>query len=399
MSQDSKSPSFKPRTKAVRAGINRTAFSETSEALFLNSGYVYDSAQAAADAFAGEKEHFIYSRYGNPSLKMLEERLAAIEGAEACRVCATGMSAIFSAMACQLKAGDRVVASRALFGACFAIIDKILPKWGVETILVDGRSLAAWEEALQQPTQLVFLESPSNPMLEIIDIEAVSKLAHQAGARLVVDNVFATPIYQSPLALGADIVTYSTTKHIDGQGRMLGGAVLGSTDFIEEIFLPFYRQTGAAMSPFNAWVMLKSLETLHIRVDAQTQTSRLLADRLAQDKRVKNLLYPGHPSHPQYALAQKQMSAGSSLMIIEFEGGRNAAFAFLDALQLIDISNNLGDSKSLACHPASTTHANLSQAERDMLAIGQGCVRLSVGLEDPHDLWADIDHALAQIGG
>lgn len=385
---------YHPKTRAVRAGTNRTAFQETSEAVFLNSGYVYDNAQAAADAFAGKQEHFIYSRYGNPTLKMLEERLASIEGAEACRVCATGMSAIFSALACQLKFGDRVVASRALFGACFAILDRILPTWGIETVLIDGRDLAAWEAALQQPTQVVFLESPSNPMLEIIDIKQVSELAHKAGAVVIVDNVFATPIYQSPLALGADIVTYSTTKHIDGQGRMLGGAVLGKHEFIEEVFLPFYRQTGAAMSPFNAWVMLKSLETLHLRLEAQTLSAGFLAEKLAADKRVKTLLYPGHPSHPQYALAQQQMTGASSLVMLELDGGRDAAFTFLDRLELISISNNLGDSKSLACHPASTTHANLTQTQRDMLCIKEGFIRLSVGLEDHRDLWNDIDRAL-----
>ena len=385
---------FRPNTRAVRAGLQRTPFQETSEALFLNSGYVYDSAQQAADAFAGEHEHFIYSRYGNPTLRMLEDRLASLEGAEACRVCATGMSAMFSSMACQLKAGDRVVASRALFGACFAILDRILPSWGIETVLIDGRDIHAWEEALKIPAKLVFLESPSNPVLEIIDIEAVSHLAHKAGALVIVDNVFATPLYQSPLALGADIVTYSTTKHIDGQGRMLGGAVLGSRKFIEEVFLPFYRQTGAAMSPFNAWVMLKSLETLPVRVQAQTDNAQYIADSLAQDSRVKRLIYPGHPSHPDYQIAQKQMSGTSSLIAFELEGGREKAFAFLDALQLIDISNNLGDSKTLACHPASTTHANLTAQQRDMLQIEEGIIRLSVGLEDKRDLLDDIQQAL-----
>jgi len=395
MSDKFKPASFQPRTLAVRAGQMRSEFDETSEALYLNSGYVYSSAKEAADAFSGDTDRYVYSRYGNPTLSMLEMRLAALEGAEACRVCATGMSAIFSALACQLQAGDRIVASRALFGACFAIVTKILPRWGVKCSLVDGRDMQAWQDALSSPAKLVFFESPSNPLLDIVDIEAVAKLAHHAGAKLVVDNVFATPIYQSPLALGADIVTYSTTKHIDGQGRMLGGAVLGSREFVEEIFLPFYRQTGAAMSPFNAWIALKSLETLHLRVEAQTENSHYIADRLAQDGRIKSLRYPGHPSHPQFELAKKQMTDFSSLLAFELDGGREAAFAFLDALMLIDISNNLGDSKSLACHPASTTHANLSQAERDELGITDGFIRLSVGLEDKADLWADIDQALA----
>ncbi len=395
MSDNSKQTSVKPRTLAVRAGLMRSEFDETSEALYLNSGYVYSSAQEAADAFSGDKDRYVYSRYGNPTLSMLETRLAALEGAEACRVCATGMSAIFSALACQLQSGDRIVASRALFGACYAIVAKILPRWGIHTTLVDGRDLQDWQHALSRPAALVFLESPSNPLLDLVDIKAVSELAHNAGAKLVVDNVFATPIYQSPLALGADIVTYSTTKHIDGQGRMLGGAVLGSRDFIEEVFLPFYRQTGASMSPFNAWVALKSLETLHLRVDAQTANSRYIADKLGQDSRIASLRYPGHPSHPQYALAKKQMTDFSTLMAFELSGGKQAAFRFLDSLSLIDISNNLGDSKSLACHPASTTHANLSQAERDQLGISDGFIRLSVGLEDKADLWADIDQALA----
>ena len=397
MSDNTNSSGLKPRTLAVRAGQMRSAFYETSEALYLNSGYVYSSAQEAADAFAGDKDRYVYSRYGNPTLSMLETRLAALEGAEACRVCATGMSAIFSALACQLQAGDRIVASRALFGACYAIVTKILPRWGVQCTLVNGHDLAEWQAALSSPANIVFLESPSNPLLDLVDIAAVATLAHAAGAKLVVDNVFATPIYQSPLSLGADIVTYSTTKHIDGQGRMLGGAVLGSAAFIEEVFLPFYRQTGAAMSPFNAWVALKSLETLHLRVDAQTSNSHYIANRLAEDSRISCLRYPGHPSHPQYALAKRQMSDFSSLMAFELEGGKQAAFAFLDSLSLIDISNNLGDSKSLACHPASTTHANLSQDERDALALSDGFIRLSVGLEDKDDLWADIDQALSSV--
>ena len=390
-----------PRTRAVRAGMMRTEFDETSEALFLSSGYVYPSAEEAEAAFAGRSDHLIYSRYGNPTLQMLESRLASLEGAEAGRACATGMAAIFATLACQLKSGDRLVASRALFGACHAIISKILPQWGVETILIDGQDLSAWQQALSQPTKVVFIESPSNPLLEIVDIRAVSKLAHEAGAQLVVDNVFASPLYQSPLALGADIVTYSTTKHIDGQGRMLGGAVLGRTSFIEDVFLPFYRQTGAAMSPFNAWVMLKSLETMPVRVEAMTKTASILAEKLHQDERVSELRYPGHPSHPQFELASSQMTGASSLLAFSVPGGRDAAFSFLNSLSLIDISNNLGDAKTLICHPASTTHSNLSDDDRAALGITDGFVRLSVGLEDGEDLWADISSALSQmsVGG
>ena len=381
-------------TALIRSGINRTGYQETSEALFMTSGYVYETAEEAAVAFKGKTDNFVYSRFGNPTLWALEDRLAQLEGAEACRVCSTGMAAIFASMACQLSAGDRVVASRALFGACHSILTKILPRWGVEVELVDGRDLNAWKVALSQPAKLVFFETPSNPVLHLVDIEAVSLLAHVAGAKVIVDNVFATPLFQSPLALGADIVVYSTTKHIDGQGRLLGGAVLGKTDFIEEVFLPFYRQTGAAMSAFNAWVMLKSLETLALRVEMQTRTATLLVETIKQHSTLETVSYPGDPAHPQYALASRQMSGASTLIAFEVKGGRKGAFQFLNALKLIDISNNIGDSKSLACHPASTTHMNLSEDERLMLEISEGHVRLSVGLEHADDLAADILQAL-----
>ena len=387
-------PSWHKDTHLIREGVQRTENLETSEALFLTSGYVYDSAEQAAAAFKGETDNFIYSRYGNPTLKALEDRLARLEGAEACRVCGTGMAAIFSSLACQLSAGDRVVASRALFGACHAILTKILPRWGVDVELVDGRDQAAWEQALQLPAKIVFLESPSNPVLHLVDIQAVSALAHAAGALVIVDNVFATPVYQSPLALGADIVTYSTTKHIDGQGRLLGGAVLGKKTFIEEVFLPFYRQTGAAMSPFNAWVMLKSLETLRLRVDAQTQSAEKIAAAVKTHPAILSLSYPGDDSHPQYELARRQMSGPGTLMAFEIKAGRDGAFRFLNALSLIDISNNLGDSKSLACHPASTTHMNLSDEDRADLEIHEGHIRLSVGPEHSDDLIADVIQAL-----
>ncbi|MDC1135153.1 O-succinylhomoserine sulfhydrylase [Alphaproteobacteria bacterium] len=384
-------------TKQVRAGLARTENRETSEALFLNSGYVYDSAEQAAAAFKGEVDNFIYSRYGNPTLQMAEERLATIEGAEACRVCSTGMAAIFASMACQLEAGDRVVASQALFGACHAILTKILPRWGIQTELIDGTDITAWQAALAKPAKLVFMESPSNPVLQLVDIAAVSALAHKAGAKVIVDNVFATPIHQSPLKLGADIVTYSTTKHLDGQGRLLGGAVLADKAFIEEVFQPFYRQTGASMSAFNAWVLVKSLETLRLRIEAMSATAARIAEKLAEHKAIEAVLYPGHKTYPQHKLAKAQMSGFGSLIALKVKGGRAAAFTVLDSLNLIDISNNLGDAKSLACHPASTTHANLSDSERLALSISESHLRLSVGLEHYDDLWRDLCQALDKI--
>ena len=385
-------------TKLVRGGQNRSENRETSEALYMSSGFVYDSAEQAAAAFRDEIDTFVYSRYGNPTVKMFEQRLALLEGAEACRATGTGMAAVFGALACQLKSGDRVVASRALFGACHAILTKILPKWGVETELIDGTDLAAWKAALKTPVKLVFLESPSNPVLELVDIAAVCDLAHDAGALVLVDNVFASPLYQRPLELGADIVIYSTTKHIDGQGRLLGGAVLGKASFVEDVFLPFYRQTGAAISAFNAWVMLKSLETLPLRVTAQTENARHVAAFLHDHPKVKSISYPGHESHPQHDLAKRQMSGFGNMLAFEIDGDQAAAFRFLNALALIDISNNLGDSKSLACHPFTTTHANLSDADRASLNITPSHLRLSVGLEDKIDLIADLDSALAAMG-
>ena len=385
-------------TKLVRGGQNRSENRETSEALYMTSGFVYDSAEQAAAAFRDEIDTFVYSRYGNPTVKMFEQRLALLEGAEACRATGTGMAAVFGALACQLKSGDRVVASRALFGACHAILTKILPKWGVETELIDGTDLAAWKAALKTPVKLVFLESPSNPVLELVDIAAVCDLAHDAGALVLVDNVFASPLYQRPLELGADIVIYSTTKHIDGQGRLLGGAVLGKASFVEDVFFPFYRQTGAAISAFNAWVMLKSLETLPLRVAAQTENTGHVAAFLHDHQKVKSISYPGHESHPQHDLAKRQMSGFGNMLAFEIDGDQAAAFRFLNALALIDISNNLGDSKSLACHPFTTTHANLSDAEKASLNITPSHLRLSVGLEDKIDLIADLASALAAMG-
>ena len=381
-------------TKLVRGGLKRTEFQETSEALFLNSGYVYDSAEEAADAFAGEADRYVYSRYGNPTVTMLQDRLATLEGAEACLATGTGMAGVFAALACQLDTGDRVVASRALFGACYAILHDILPRWGITTEFVDGTDLEQWRAALATPAKLVFFESPSNPMLDLVDIEAVAKMAHAAGAKVIIDNVFATPIAQHPLQLGADIVIYSATKHIDGQGRVLGGAVLASEDFIKNKMLKFYRQTGPSISPFNAWVLLKSLETLALRVDRQAATALDLATWLESRTDIAELRYPGLTSHPQHELATRQMSNGGSLLAFTLVGGKDAAFQVLNNLQLIDISNNLGDSKTLACHPGSTTHSSISAADRADMGIADDSIRLSIGLEDAADLKADLEQAL-----
>jgi O-succinylhomoserine sulfhydrylase len=381
-------------TKLVRGGLKRTEYQETSEALFLNSGYVYDSAEEAAAAFAGEADRYVYSRYGNPTVTMLQDRLATLEGAEACLATGTGMAGVFAALACQLDTGDRVVASRALFGACYAILHDILPRWGITTEFVDGTDLEQWRAALATPAKLVFFESPSNPMLDLVDIEAVAKMAHAAGAKVIIDNVFATPIAQHPLQLGADIVIYSATKHIDGQGRVLGGAVLASEDFIKNQMLKFYRQTGPSISPFNAWVLLKSLETLALRVDRQAATALDLATWLESRTDIAELRYPGLTSHPQHELATRQMSNGGSLLAFTLVGGKDAAFQVLNNLQLIDISNNLGDSKTLACHPGSTTHSSISAADRADMGIADGSIRLSIGLEDAADLKADLEQAL-----
>lgn len=386
---------YRRDTKLVRSGLERSPFQETSEALYLTSGYVYDNAEEAAAAFAGEADRYVYSRYGNPTVTMFQNRLAALEGAEACLATGTGMAGVFAALACQLDTGDRVVASRALFGACFAILNDILPRWGVTTEFVDGSDLDQWRTALSTPAKVVFFESPSNPMLDLVDISAVADMAHSAGAKVIIDNVFATPIAQKPLDLGADIVIYSATKHIDGQGRVLGGAVLADEDFIKERMLKFYRQTGPSISPFNAWVLMKSLETIGLRVERQAQTAATLAAWLEAQPGIAEVRYPGLPSHPQYDLAQRQMSNGGTLLTVKLAGGRTSAFATLNALRLIDISNNLGDSKTLACHPASTTHSSVSAEERAAMGIAEGCIRVSVGLEDVEDLKEDLERALA----
>lgn len=387
---------WRPATQLVRGGTERSGFEETSEAIFLTSGYVYSSAEEAEEAFKGNRARYIYSRYANPTLTMFEERLALLEGAKYCVSTASGMAAVFAALASQLKAGDRIVASRALFGSCLYIVMEQLPKFGVIAEVVDGGDMAAWEAALSKPANAVFLETPSNPCLDIIDIEAVSKLAHAAGARVVIDNVFATPILQRPLALGADIVVYSATKHIDGQGRTLGGVILTNDEsFITDHLTPWMRHTGPAMSPFNAWILLKGLETLAVRVKQHCANAEKVAAFLDADPRVGRVLFPGLASHPQHELALRQMSnSGSTLVAFEVAGGKTGAFRTLNALNIIDISNNLGDSKSLITHPATTTHQRLSDEERASLGITDGLVRLSVGLEDADDLIEDLDQAL-----
>jgi O-succinylhomoserine sulfhydrylase len=387
----------RPQTNLVRAGLARSQFRETSEALYLNSGFVFETAAQAEAAFKGENDSYIYSRYGNPTVSVFEDRLATLEGAEMCRATATGMAAVFSSLACQVRAGERVVASRALFGSCHFIVDQILPRWGIETEFVDGTNLDEWEAALAKPARAVFLESPSNPMLDLVDIPAVAEMAHAAGARMVVDNVFATPLYQKPFELGADIVVYSATKHIDGHGRCLGGAVLASEDFMNEHFIPFYRHTGPSMSPFNAWVMAKSLETLSLRVAHQSEASLSIARHLEQHPKVSQVRHPGLESYPQRELAARQMTGHGTLVTIEIDGGKSAAFTVLDALELVDISNNLGDAKTLVCHPATTTHQRLDPSERAQLGITDGVVRFSIGLEDPQDLIEDLDQALARL--
>jgi O-succinylhomoserine sulfhydrylase len=394
---DKTTSSWRPATQLVRGGQKRSSFDETSEGLYLTSGYVYSSAEEAEMTFKGERDRHIYSRYSNPTVRMFEDRLALLEGADFCFGTASGMSAMFAALASQLKAGDRVVAAKALFGSCLYIIADQLPKFGIETVLVDGTDLEQWEQALSKPTKCVFLETPSNPTLEVIDLPAVSELAHKAGARVVVDNVFATPILQKPLELGADIVMYSATKHIDGQGRTLGGAILtNDQEFFDDELESFVRHTGPAMSAFNAWVLLKGLETLDIRVSRHCENALKVATFLEDHAAVSKVLYPGLESHPQHHLVSKQMSAGGTMVAFEIDGGKEACFNVLNALNLVDISNNLGDAKSLITHPATTTHQRLSDDEKAHLQITSGLVRLSVGLEDADDVIDDLDQALAQ---
>jgi O-succinylhomoserine sulfhydrylase len=381
-------------SRLVHGGVHRSHHGETAEALFLTSGYVYDNAEQAEATFAGTVDHYQYSRFANPTLTMLEERLALIEGAEACRTTATGMAAVNAAMLSHLKAGDRVVAARALFGSCHWIVSTLLPKFGIETEFVDGAELGQWRAALSRPAQLVLLETPSNPMLELVDLPAVAELARAAGAIVVVDNVFATPLLQQPLKFGADVVVYSCTKHMDGQGRVLGGAVLGSRKWITETLQPFIRNTGPALSPFNAWVLLKGIETLALRVDAACRSAAAIADFLADLPGVTRVWYPMRADHPQQALARKQMSAGGTVVTFEVAGGKDGAFQVMNGFQLIALSNNLGDSKSLATHPATTTHMRIGEEERARLGITDGVIRISIGLEDPDDLKDDLRQAL-----
>ncbi|ABS04939.1 O-succinylhomoserine sulfhydrylase [Kineococcus radiotolerans] len=389
---------WRPDTTAVRGGLARSQFEETAEALYLTSGYVYENAAAAEAAFSGETDRYVYSRYGNPTVSVFTERLRRLEGAEACYGLASGMSAVFYALAALLGAGDRVVASRSLFGSCFVVLDEILPRWGVSTEFVDGEDLAQWERALSTPAQAVFFETPANPMQTLVDVEAVSGLAHAAGATVVVDNAFASPVGQRPLRFGADVVVYSATKHIDGQGRVMGGAVLGTSEFIGGRFQELTRHTGPTLSPFNAWTLAKGLETLGLRVRHSAATALRIAGHLEQVPGIRWVRYPLLPSHPQFDLAQRQMELGGTILTFELDApagrGKDRAFEVLDALRVVDISNNLGDAKSLATHPATTTHRRLGAEGRAAIGLTDGVLRLSVGLEDPDDLLEDLDRAL-----
>ncbi|MEA2930553.1 MAG: O-succinylhomoserine sulfhydrylase [Hyphomicrobiales bacterium] len=388
---------YRPETRLVHAGTLRSQFGETSEALFLTQGYVYESSAQAERRFKNEEPGYQYSRFANPTVAMFEARMAAFEGAEAARATATGMAAVTVALLGQLKAGDHVVAAKALFGSCRYVVEDFLPRYGITSTLVDGTDLAQWKNAVRPSTKTFFLESPTNPTLEIIDIAEVAKIAHKAGATLVVDNVFATPLFQSPLALGADCVVYSATKHIDGQGRCLGGVVLGSEKFIQDNVHNLIRQTGPSISPFNAWVLLKGLETLSVRVHRQTDTAATVSVALVDHRKITRMIYPGRPDHPQAAVAQKQMRGGSTLVAFEIKGGKAAAFRFQDALKLVRISNNLGDAKSLITHPATTTHQRIGAAARAELGISDGLVRLSCGLEHPDDVCEDLLAALDAV--
>ena len=381
-------------TKLIRGGLSRSGFDETAEAIYATSGFVYGSAAEAEAAFTGDIDRYIYGRYGNPTVAMFEERLRLIEGAEVCRATASGMSAVFAALACFLSAGDTLVASRALFGSCAVITTEILPRFGIETRLVDGRDLSQWEAALAGGAKAVFLETPSNPGLEIIDLRAVSEMAHAAGATVVVDNVFATPILQHPLELGADIVVYSATKHIDGQGRTLGGAVLCSEQFHDDHLQEFIRHTGPSLSPFNAWVLVKGIETLRLRIDAQSRSAQRIASELESHARVREVRYPFLDSHPSAELARSQMEAGGTIVSLTLEGDQASTFAVVDALTIFDISNNVGDTKSLVTHPATTTHRRVAPELRHAMGIGETMIRLSIGLEDTDDLLTDLGKAL-----
>lgn len=385
---------LRDQTIAVRGGLTRTGFGETSEALFLNSGFTYPTAEAAAGAFDQSEEHHVYSRFSNPTVAMFEERLALLEGAEAALATGTGMSAMFASVASLVSQGDRVVISRAMFTSCFIVLTEIIPRWGIEVVIVETNDEASWAKALSEKTKLVFIETPSNPMLEVLDIPMIAELSHKAGALLIVDNVMATPVFQKPLTLGADIVMYSATKHIDGQGRVLGGAVLGSGDYINDTLKQFARHTGPSMSPFNAWVLLKSLETMGLRINQMADSAQYLASKLEDQSKIAKVYYPGLASHSDHALAKRQLKKFGTTLAIDVTGGKEAAFKLMNKLEVIDISNNLGDSRSLITHPATTTHYRLSEETRSKMGITPGTLRLSVGLEDQEDLLEDLLLAL-----
>ena len=386
---------WRSATNLVRGGTNRSNFAETNEAIFMTSGYVYETAEQAQRAFKGEEDRFIYSRFSNPTVGMFEDRMALLEGAQSCRATATGMAAVTAAIASSVRTGNRLVASRALFGSCDYICRELMPRYGVESILVDGTNLTEWEAALSEPTAVVFMETPSNPQMDIIDINAVCKMAHMVGARVIVDNVFATPILQRPLELGADVVVYSTTKHIDGQGRAMGGCILtNDVEWSNGDLLQFMRHTGPSLSPFNAWIHLKGLETLEIRVERHVRSAQKVAEFLEDQLVVKSVLFPGLESHPQYALAQEQMSGPGTVVCFEIDGNIARTFKILNSMKMIDISNNLGDAKSLITHPATTTHQRLTPEGRLEVGITDSFVRLSVGLEDVDDIIEDLDQAL-----
>jgi O-succinylhomoserine sulfhydrylase len=388
---------WREATKLVHGGTLRSQFGEMSEALFLTQGYVYDTAEAAEARFKGEAPGFIYSRYANPTVAMFEERMCLLEGAEAARATASGMAAVTATLLGQLKAGDHIVSARALFGSCLYVVEDLLPRFGIASTLVDGADLDQWHKAVRPQTKVFFLETPTNPCLEVYDIAAIAEIAHENGATLVVDNVFASPVLQKPFQHGADCTVYSATKHIDGQGRCLGGVILASRDFIDKHIHTFLRQTGPALSPFNAWVLLKSLETLQLRVGQQTRNAEKIADALAGHPNIKRLVYPGRPDHPQAEIVRRQMTGGGTLIAITLHGGKPAAFAFSNALSIIKISNNLGDAKSIITHPTTTTHQRLTPEARAALGITDGLVRLSVGLEDADDLIEDLRQALTVI--
>jgi O-succinylhomoserine sulfhydrylase len=389
---------WQTQTRMVHEGAIRSPFGETAEALYLTSGYVYDSAEQAEARFNEEEDGYIYSRFGNPTVRAFETRMMALEGAGDARATATGMAAVTACMMSQLEAGDHIVAARALFGSCRYVVETLMPRFGVACTLVDGRDLDAWKAALRPETKILFLETPSNPVLEIINIQAVADIAHNHGAQLVVDNVFATPVLQKPLALGADITIYSATKHIDGQGRCLGGIILGREDYVQDQLAGFMRQTGPSLAPFNAWVMLKALETLELRVNAHCDNAETLTQMLSAHQQVERVYYPHDENHPQFELAQKQMTRGSNLIAFDLKGGKADAFTLANGLEIALISNNLGDAKTLITHPATTTHSKLSDAAKAELAIAGGTLRVSVGLEDGQDLLDDFEQALAKLG-